>query len=759
MTEKECRDKIGAMHLRFMDHPRYYAECVNLLSDYSEQSANYGNDVTSALRNGLDNADRYLQMESAISLRSVVIEKRKMSKGLTLSKKDVEGNYRLSFILDDGSKLKMRFDRKQSHLLYILIVLCSWKNGLLADFFLSDDHLDTVIQLIQLIYPHMDDRSARLMARELSPNHSFSDIFQKMKAPLNKCLRDARKNDDLYWFMPYAVNLEKKRLYKMRLPQPQMVFPPEFAPIIKALPDANDWLSTEESETRDTVLSMSELMNDFAWWKVLAEEGDASGLFHLGVFYATGDVVTQSYQKANGYFEQAHQKGYLDATFQLGVHHMFGFGFDKDIHQALSYFEEAAAKGHAEAATYAGQIYDRGTDGITINHKKSFNLYMVAAKQDVEEAMWYVIQGYLLGQGTEKDFNKAYEWFQKAEALGYENIKTLFGIHYFNQGDKESLRKALSLFLDGCKADVPMAFYFMGRMAAKGFCRSNDSYHEMEEWFLKGALHGDQMSKDTLEKHFSLTYAENQERIENRITLRDILIDLVLKMNPMEWEPFIQLVDAYRERWQGSYLTEICKQLSIHKKSEGQDGNQPAQRRITIRKSESRKPPYYNIILTLGNGEEIVIDKINAHCLVLYLLTIICSFKRGYTTLMAVDPTCRPLLKTLVQLVMGNHINHLDDYVEGMMGYEKDVEKKRNEDYYKQYSNLTKNAIKKAVDVRDDAIYFLFDNIKTTGRKNLRRINLDTQYIDLPQELMNLAARMPDAEDIIQQSVNQEIGE
>jgi hypothetical protein len=161
----------------------------------------------------------------------------------------------------------------------------------------------------------------------------------------------------------------------------------------------------------------------------------------------------------------------------------------------------------------------------------------------------------------------------------------------------------------------------------------------------------------------------------------------------------------------------------------------------------------------LGNGEEIVIDKINAHCLVLYLLTIICSFKSGYTTLMAVDPTCRPLLKTLVQLVMGNHINHLDDYVEGMMGYEKDVEKKRNEDYYKQYSNLTKNAIKKAVDVRDDAIYFLFDNIKTTGRKNLRRINLDTQYIDLPQELMNLAARMPNAEDIIQQSVNQEIGE
>lgn len=92
---------------------------------------------------------------------------------------------------------------------------------------------------------------------------------------------------------------------------------------------------------------------------------------------------------------------------------------------------------------------------------------------------------------------------------------------------------------------------------------------------------------------------------------------------------------------------------------------------------------------------------------------------------------------------------NLDEYVEGMMGYEKEEEKKKNEDYYKQYSNMAKSVIKKVVGVRDDAYFFLFDNVRTAGKKNLRRINLDPQYIEIPQELMDLAVKMPDASDVI----------
>ena len=752
MTEREMQNKIGAMHFRFLDDEEHYGEFMTLLVDYGESSDNYGQAVTSALRDGLANYERYLKLESALSPRAIVIEKRKVAKSKNSSKADVEGCYRVYFILDDERKLKMRFDRKQSHLLYILILLCSLKNGLLADFFLSEDNLDTVVQLIKLIYPHMDDKSARLMAKQLASNRSFSDILQKMKFPLADCLQRAEMADDLYWFMPYAVKLEKKRLYRVHIPQPQIVCPPEFLPIIEALPDASEFIP-EESDTDER-----DMENDFAWWKVAAEQGDAEGLYHVGVFYGTGDVVSQDYKKSIDYFEQADQKGCLDATFQLGVYHMFGFGVEKDIRKALAYFERAAANGHAEAAAWAGQIYERGTDGVIVDHQKAFDLYMIAAEQDNEEAIWYVIQGYLLGQGVKQDFDKAYEWFQKAEAFGYERAKTLYGVHYFNQGDDESLDKALRLFIDGCNADIPQAFYYMGRMTAKGFCRTDDAKEEMKEWFLEGALRGDLMSIQTLKKYFPDDYVRHREVFVQNLSLRDAFIILVQLMNNMFWDAFVLLVDAYRERWHENYLAEMCKQLNIHKKPDGNGDDWTPERRITIRKSKGGKLPY-EIVLTLANGDEVIIDKINRHCLTLFLLTIICSYKSGYTTMMAADKNCRPILKELVQLVHGNRISNLDDYVESMMGYEKEEEKKKNEDYYKQYSNMAKNVIKNAVGVRDDAYYFLFENVRTTGRKILRRINLDPQNIDIPQELMDLTIRMPDAFEVIQPSVYQTIEE
>lgn len=383
---------------------------------------------------------------------------------------------------------------------------------------------------------------------------------------------------------------------------------------------------------------------------------------------------------------------------------------------------------------------------------------MIAAEQDDEEGMMFVILGYLLGRGVEKDFDKAYEWFQKAEALGYARIKVVFATHYLNQGDAESLDKALRLFIDGCNADVPQAFYFMGRMAAKGYYKTDNVNEEIKEWFLKGALRGDQMSIQALKEYFPVEYAKHHESFENKLSMRDIFISQVLLMNNMVCDAFIQLVDAYRERWHEHYLAEMCKQLNIRKKPDGNDNDWTPERRITVRKSKGGKLPY-EMVLTMANGDEVIIDKINLNCLILFLLIIICSYKSGYTTMMAADKGCRPMLKELVQLVNGSRISNLDDYVEGMMGYEREEEKKKNEDYYKQYSNMTKNVIKKAVGVRDDAYYFLFENVRTTGRKILRRINLATQNIVMPQELMDLAARMPDALDFVQQIEHQEIKE
>lgn len=76
MTEKDIHDKIGAMHQRFLDQEDQYVELLNLLAEYSDVSGYNGYTVVSALRNGLKDYERYLKLDSALSPRSIVIEKK-----------------------------------------------------------------------------------------------------------------------------------------------------------------------------------------------------------------------------------------------------------------------------------------------------------------------------------------------------------------------------------------------------------------------------------------------------------------------------------------------------------------------------------------------------------------------------------------------------------------------------------------------------------------------------------------------------------
>ena len=757
MTEKEIDDKIGAMHQRFLDQDDKYVQLLNLLAEYSDMTDDNGHAVISALRDGLKDYERYLKLDSALSLRSIVIEKKGDPATKKVKKSDAEGYYRVALIMDDGSRHVVHFGRKQTHLLYILFLLCSQKNGLLADFFSFEDRqvtpvMETVAQLVKIIYPQTSDAVALQMVKDLSPDHSFSDTLQKMKAPLVNCLRKANSYNEQFWYMPDAVNLKKKQLYQIRMPQANVICPPEFQPIIEALPDAADILQQDGIN-----IKVRNLENDFADWKQAAEEGDADGLYYMGVCYGTGDVVSQDYKKSITYLEQAAQKGHLDAIFQLGVYHMFGFGVEKNIRQALKYFELAADNDHCEAAAWAGQIYERGTDGVQVNHKKAFDLYMIAAKQDHEEAMWYVIQGYLYGQGTERDYRKAWDWEQKAEKLGYDQIAFLYGVFLFNEGE-DYYEDALEYFIDAVNKQIPMAYLMMAKMAIRGFCRTDDDISEAKEWLHKGAKLGNESCINTLKDAFPDYYESHKTEYKKPLSMLDLYRECLSKMDHLSLETYIQMVDAYRERWHYKYLEEICRQLSIHKPSTNDEGSNTPKRRIIVRKTKNGNLPY-ELVLTLANGEEVVVNKINPHGLVLLLLTIICSYKSGYTTAMAKDEACRPVLRELVRLTNNEQINDLDDYVEGYMGYEKDEAMKKNEDYYKQYSNKAKTAVKNAVGLRDAVINYLFENHRIAGRKVIRRMNIDAENIELPSELFELAQMMPDAMDVLKLFEKQEVME
>ena len=749
MTEKEISDKIGAMHQRFLDHEEQYVELLNLLAEYSDMTGYNGHTVVSALRSGLKDYERYLKLDNALSPRSIIIEKKGDPATKRVKKSDAEGYYRVVFIMDDGSRHVVHFGRKQTHLLYILFLLCSQKNGLLADFFSFENHqvtpvLETVVQLIKMIYPTTPDTVALQMAKDLSTARSFSDTLQKMKAPLLDCLREAHFFHEQYWYMPEAVNQKKKQLYQFHMPKTNIICPPEFQSIIDALPDAAVILQQDGIN----ILATRNLDDDFAHWKQAAEQGDADGLYYMGVYYGTGDVVSQDYKKSAEYYVQAADKGQLDAVFQLGVYYMFGFGVKKDMHKAIQLFELAADNDHCEAAAWAGQIYDLGTYGIKTDYKKSFKYYMIAAKQNHEEAMWFVINGYLKGQGTKRDYAKAWEWVEKAESLGYYKVTFLYGMFLFEEGE-EYYEDALEYFIDGVNHDLPIAYYMMAKMAIKGYCKTDDNIAEAKEWLKKGALLGDNQCINILQDAFPEYYESHKNEYKKPLSLLELYRECISKMDRLSLESYIQMVDTYREIWHGKYLDEICRQLSICKPSDSNDGSNTPKRRIIVRKSTTGKLPY-ELVLILANGDEVVVNKINPNSLVLFLLTIICSYKSGYTTMMAKSDACRPILKELVQMVLGRKVTDLDRYIDGFFGYEQDPVMKKTEDYYKQYSNTAKTDVKKAIGLRDNPMKFLFDSHRVAGRKFVRRTVLDPQDITIPQELMELANRMPDAMGVLQ---------
>ena len=834
MKEKELTDKLGAMHLRFLDDEKNYSRLLSELEDYANTIEDYGSAVVSALAEGLNNRERYLKLENALSPRCIVIEKRQLEKGKRLSAADNEGLYHVVLCLDDETRHVVHFSRKQEQILYIITVLSAFKNGMCEDFFAdyAFKYMDVFKRLAQKIYPLLGEKKLEDMIENLAPELYFSESVQKMKSPVEKCAKSTKLPDEQAWFLPYTQNIGRKKLYKMRLPLTKIVYPEEFQSIVDDLPDAADIIGLEgiinhEEEylkvgmkfsegdvesirqgaeagnaedqmrlgasymagagglTQDFELANSWLLkaaqqgeirsmemlgtvyhygygverslkNAFAWWQKAAQQGSAEGMYFVGVFYGTGYIVDQDYKKSVELLTKASDKGHLDATFQLGIYYMHGFGVEKDMRKALQLFDQAAKEGHAESANEAGYIYNNGEGGIKKDARKAHKYYLIAAKQDHEESMWYTINYLLDHAKSEKDYDEILEWLEKAEELEYYNILLLTGIYFFNFRDDDSLDMALELFAKCAEVGLPMADFMMWKFTQVRFNGSAKKREEAgKDWLITGAEFGEKNCIEKMKELYPDIYEKNKDSWEQPIIMSDTLKGLINHMSvDDDKEAFIILTDAYREKWETNYLAEMCKQLSIHKPS-GDDGEEAGNFRKIIVKKHPKAKGGYEITFRLANGKHLNISRLNENCVMLYLLTIICSMKSGYSTMMAKNPECREVMRELMRLVKGEggSDNYLNSLIEQYMWYDSATP---NKNCYKTYSNTTKTEIRKAVCPQDEEWFYLFDNRPVGKRQNLRVMNLEPQFIELPDELQALAERMPDALEVLQLSEKQE---
>ena len=749
---KEIADQIGAMHERMLDDLDNYVQLTQLLATYADSQEPWADRVIEALELGMKGKEHFLRMQSATSMRRAVIEAKAES---DISQTDTEGAFCVKLICDDESCYYVHFDRRADQLLYMVMLLGLAHGGVNEPWLRKDNHaLRTIlIDLAALVYPGRQDLSGLL--DNLDPDIYLTECLQRMKSAIRKALPEEQE-DEQQWFLP----LREGNVYDMRLLPTQVIYPTMLQTVAERFP----LIKQEQEEVlidEETILTMvnkaqqgnGEIMalladcyregigvvqnmeKAFAWYEKGAALNQPHCLYFMGVFYCTGDMVRQDYRKGNAYLRQAAEAGEPDAWFQLAEHQFFGFGMKTDKKAALRKYQKAAELGCADAIYQLGYFYQKG-EVVRKDKKKALHYFEQAAKQGHELGITYVLKHYFEDrQNHEKEIGY---WTEQAEEMPSAQIDAILGYEFFvNKEYQEALKWSKRAFDEG-KSVFSVLISDCYRFGL-GVEKDEET---AKQWVLKGANQGDEQAILNLKARYPQdweVWATEKKGYEDTTVslLRKFYIHWITSMDETNGQKYIELVDAYRERYQEKYIEEMCKQLNIRKPSTDKDGNEPTRGRHISVRSCNKKKVKYEVVLRMQNGTEIVVDKLNGNALLIYLTIMLCSRKSGYVSLMTGMKPCRKVMNKLVTLLFGEMGQReaeliLDRYL-------------ATGDNYKQYTKILKKTLKDYIGIQDEADYFLFRSTRMKSQHELRYMLLEPSEITLPQEMEQLADEWMDA--------------
>jgi hypothetical protein len=154
----------------------------------------------------------------------------------------------------------------------------------------------------------------------------------------------------------------------------------------------------------------------------LAEKGDPSAQYNLGVMYHNGRGVEKDEVEAFKWYQKAAEQGDADAQNNLGVMYANGRGVEKDEVEAVKWYQKAAEQGDAAAQTNLGVMYEDGS-GVEKDEVEAVKWYQKAAEQGYALAQYNLGLMYAKGSGVERNFYFAYAWLIIAEVNGADTEK------------------------------------------------------------------------------------------------------------------------------------------------------------------------------------------------------------------------------------------------------------------------------------------------------------------------------------------------
>ena len=248
--------------------------------------------------------------------------------------------------------------------------------------------------------------------------------------------------------------------------------------------------------------------------KSKAKQGKATAQYLLGVCYADGigveanidkaiDLYTQSgnmghsealhtlsliysmkgeNSRALFYQEKAARQGNIEAQSALG----FYYEFKKDYNKALYWFKKAAEHS-LDDILYVGKIYyakEISTGYNMHNDKEAVKYFMLASKEDSEEANYWLGEIYSTSKQIPHDFAKALKYYQESANKGYIKAQMKLGEAYITGNTelvKKNRYKSLEWFRKAVEQGDPTAPYIVAIILEDKFLKSGGSFDELEE--------------------------------------------------------------------------------------------------------------------------------------------------------------------------------------------------------------------------------------------------------------------------------------
>ena len=121
------------------------------------------------------------------------------------------------------------------------------------------------------------------------------------------------------------------------------------------------------------------------FYRPLADKGQLMAEYMLGMMYANGQAVPQSYSEAMKWLRKAADDGEAKAQFNIGVLYVKGLGTPKDLAEASKWYRRAADQGEPAALYNLGTMYAKG-ESVAKDPVAAYKLYSLAAARGVKAA-------------------------------------------------------------------------------------------------------------------------------------------------------------------------------------------------------------------------------------------------------------------------------------------------------------------------------------------------------------------------------------